>query len=487
MTEANKAKSIERRRFMLEGPLTKVIFVTSIPQVVAMLIDSLYNMADTFFVSSLGDAAMAAVGINDSLMIFMRAISLGFGMGSASYISRALGARKDEDASRAAATTLYTAIAVVFLIFTVICSIFVEPLSVFLGASKGAVQSFSVEYSRWILLSAPITAATVCLSQTLRAEGSTTYSMIGSVSGCVINVILDPIFITVLEMGVAGAAIATGVSKIISLIILLLPFIRRQCIISVSPKFFSPSKAIYGEIAKMGIPVALRTSVMSLTSVLTNNVAKGFGEVALTALTVSNKSMRLVASSIMGFTQGYQPIAGYNWGAGQYKRSYRAFLHTVVIGTALSMLLGALLFIFAEDVLMIFSDTTDVLALGKIFIRTQSVMLAPHMLVMICASLFQATGKALQSGVIGLMRNLIALIPCVLIMSTLFGETGLAWAQAVADAISFTLAAIITMPMVRRLRAAEDAPGMDEYADESVTAADEADDIHKALEAVHGE
>lgn len=450
MTEAAKAKSAQRRQFMLEGPLAKVIFITAMPQVVTMLIDSLYNMADTFFVSQIGDAAMAAVGVNDSLMMLTRSLAMGFGMGSSSYISRALGAKKDETASRAATTTLFTAMGVIFVLFTVLGSIFINPLVDLLGATE-SVRPYSMEYARWILLSAPITAATVCLSQTLRAEGSTTFAMIGSVSGCIVNIVLDPLLINVFGLGVAGAAIATGISKAISMSILLMPFIKRQCVVTLAPRYFTPTKEIYSEIARMGIPTMLRSSMMSFATIITNNVAKTFGDVALASISVSNKSLKLVSSGIMGFSQGFQPIAGYSWGAKKYSRVLQAFKYTVAIGSTLGLVLGAGLFLFTDNVLMIFSDNPEVLALGRIFIRTQSIVLVPHVLTLICSGLFQALGKPVLAAISGLSRQLLSLIPSVLILSYFFGATGLACSQAASDIISFIISFCLAAPTLKSL------------------------------------
>ena len=448
-SDNNNIKSELRRNFMLEGNLVKVIFLVALPQVVTMLIDSIYNMADAFFVSGLGEAAVAAVGVNDSLMMLIRAVSIGFGMGSASFISRALGAKRDEDASRAATTTLLTAIAVVGAL-AIFGSVFLEPLVNLLGATDN-IRPFSMDYARWILISSPITAATVVLAQILRGEGSTTFSMAGNVAGCVINIALDPIFISILGMGVAGAAIATSISKSVSLIILLWPFIRKRCVIRLKLSFFSPTREIYSEIAKMGIPTMLRTSMMSVAAILINNVAAGFGDAALAAISVANRSMRFIGAAVMGFSQGFQPIAGYSWGAKKYGRVLRSFLYTIAIGGIVGSVLGAGLAIFAEQTVRIFASGDDVTNLGTILIRSQSIMLVPHVWVMIVTGLYQALGDALKAGVLGLSRQLFVLIPCVLVMSFVFGEIGLAYSQAVSDALSFIMAAIMVIPMIKRL------------------------------------
>jgi putative MATE family efflux protein len=449
MEEARK-RSEGRRDFILNGNLIKVIFVIAFPQVISMLIDSMYNIADTFYVSRIGDAAIAAVGVNDSLMLVIRAVSMGFGMGSSGIISRSLGAKRDELASRVAVTTLCTAVVVLSTLATV-GLIFRVPLVNLLGATD-TVRPYSIAYASWILLSAPVTACTVCLSQILRSEGNTIYSMCGSVSGCFVNLILDPIFITGMGMGVAGAAIATDISKVVSLTILLLPFLRRKCVVELKLSYFSPTREIYGELAKMGAPVMLRSCMMSFATILTNNVAASFGDVALAALSVANKSLRFLASAIMGFGHGFQPIAGYSYGAKRYDRVLQAFKYTITIGGIIGTTLGAIMIVFAKNVIQIFSMNEDLLHLGLIFIRTQSVVLAPHVWGMIVSGFFMALGKPIRAGVLGLSRQLISLIPCVLILSWLYGAEGLAWAQAVADIITFAMSSIMVWPVIRQLR-----------------------------------
>jgi len=448
-TKTVEQKREERRQFMLEGNLLKVIPVIALPQVVSMLIDSLYNMADTYFVSQLGKAATAAVGVNDSLMMIIRAISLGFGMGASSYISRQLGAKNHDEASRAASTTIMTAMGIVSVI-AFFAFIFREQLVVLLGATETS-KAFSVDYASWILFSAPLTAASVCLSQSLRAEGSTTYSMIGSVSGCVINIFLDPLFIQVLGMGVAGAAIATGISKFISVIILMTPYWTRKCIIDIKPRFFTPKIHLYAEIAKMGVPTMLRTSLFSVSTILINNLAGGFGDAALAAVSVANKSMKFVGSAVMGFGQGFQPIAGFCWGAKKYKRVKKAFGLTSLIGVVLCLILGTGLFVFAKQAITIFSTDADVLDIAMLLIRSQCVVLPMHVWVMIATGMFQALGKPFQAGFLGLCRQAFSLIPCIVLMTHFWGLTGLSLAQAAADVVSFCFALIMVIPMMKEL------------------------------------
>ena len=451
-----------RRDMMLTGKLIRVIPIVALPMIISMLIDGLYNMADTYFVSQLGITATAAVGVNDSLLHLMRSIALGFGMGASSPISKLMGAKREEDASRVATTTIITSVITLSLIAAV-AFIFRHSMVIFLGATEGAAP-YAVEYATFILISAPITAAEVACSQTLRAEGSTTYSMFGMVSGCVINVALDPLFIYTFGMGVAGAALATTISKGISLIVLLSPFFRGKTMIELKLRYFTPKAHIYKEIAKMGIPTLLRSSVMSLSAVFVNNMARTFGDAALAAVSVSNKCTRFVGSAVMGFGQGFQPIGGYCWGARRYKRVREAFLTCTAIGACVAVVLGIVMFIFSPQILGLFikgDAGAETMRIGKLMIRTQCVTLFPHVYVMIINGLYQALGRPVQATILGLSRQVIFLIPMAFILSKVFGVNGLACAQASADVLSMLIAIpmlISQMRIIKRMNDGDEPP-----------------------------
>ena len=436
-----------RRKMMLEDKVAKVIPLVAIPMIIAMLIDSIYNITDTYFVSQLGTAATAAVGVNDSLMQLMRSVALGFGMGASSYISRLLGAKRDEEASRVGTTTFFTSM-VVLSSFAAIAYIFLGPMVSLMGATA-SVKLYSMDYARWILLSAPFTAGEVVLSQLLRSEGSTKYSMIGMISGCVLNMILDPLFINGFGLGIAGAAIATSLSKMVSFIVLLSPFLRGKSMLELKFKLFTPKKEIYGEIARMGIPTFLRSSLFSVSAIVTNNIAGGFGEYALAAVSVANKCSRLVGSGIMGLGQGFQPVAGYSWGAKKFKRVRQAFWTCSLMGAGAGIVLGAVMAFSATNLISAFvaSNDTQIVKLGSYMIITQCITMVPHVWAMIANGLFQALGRAVGASILGLSRQVICFIPSVIILSAIFGVYGLASAQATAD----ILTVIIALPMVIKL------------------------------------
>lgn len=442
MTSEEKRRN--RQAFMLHEKLVRVIMIVSMPQVATMLIDSVYNMADTYFVSRLGSTAIAAVSINDSLMMIIRAISFGFGVGASSFISRLLGAGEEEEASRVASTTLISAFfaAILFSVFSYMAlSSFVG----FLGATK-IVKPYAIQYAQWILLSAPFTAISVCLAQALRAEGSTAFSMIGEVSGCILNVILDPIFISEFNLGVSGAAIATVLSKVCTMCILLIPYRKGKCVLEIRAKLFAPGVRLYSEVAKMGIPAMLRTGLMTISVIMINNMAGSFGDAALVAVAIANKVMRIIGAGVMGFGQGFQPIAGFAWGAKNIRRVMDAFKYTLIIGCVLCSILGVACSIYTKPIIGVFSNEESVLSIGVVLIRTQCFVLPLHMCVLIISNYYQALGKAVESALLGLSRQVLALIPCVIILTRVYGLNGLACSQAAADIAAFIFSLFFIFP-----------------------------------------
>lgn len=437
---------------MLEDPISKVIPLLAVPTVISMLIDSFYNLADTFFVSQLGKSATAAVGVNDSLMLLVRAIAMGFGMGAASYISRLLGAKKEEEASKVGTTALFSAMGF-SIVFSIICFIFMDPLVTLLGSTANS-REYTMQYARIILIASPITAGEVVLNQLLRSEGSTRYAMVGMVSGCVLNIALDPLFIFTFGWGVSGAAIATALSKVVSFVVLFAPFLRNKTVLEVKLKLFTPKWEIYKEVAKMGIPTLLRTSLLSISTIVTNNIAGGYGDATLAAISVGNKCMRFIGAMIIGVGQGFQPVAGYCWGAKKYKRVLSAFWFTSLMGAIIAVVFGIIMSIFAPQIIGIFNSEYDpkIVQIGSFMIRAQSIVMIIHMWVMVIGSLFQALGRAINATILNLSRQVISLIPAVIVMSHFFDEMGLASAQAVADCISMFIALPLLISILKEIK-----------------------------------
>jgi len=442
-----------RRRMMLEEPLIKVVPIIAFPMIISQLVNSFYGMADTYFVSKLGEAATAAIGVNDSLTHFTQSVAMGFGAGASSYISRLLGAKRDQEASQVATTIL--AICMGFMVLlSVFGYIFMSPLIDLLGATATA-KPYSMDYARFILLGTPFTGATFVLSQLLRSEGSTRYAMIGTVSGCVVNIALDPLFISVLGLEVAGAALATSISKFISFSVLMIPFLRRSSILEIKPVNFKPKWSVLSEVVRMGVPTFLRSACMSVATTVLNNVARGFGDYALAGTSVANKVMRFIDSVVMGFSQGVQPVVGFCWGAKKYKRVRESIWFILGVGGGVAFVLGMGASFFTTQIItaMAGNASPETIVMGANAMRYQCYATALHMVVMLSSGLFQSLGWATSAALLGLSRSLIVFVPTSLVLPRLFGETGLAWTRAASDILSFVLLALpLIIVLLRKLQ-----------------------------------
>ena len=453
----NSETNDKRRSLMLEASPYKAIPILAAPLILSMLIDSVYNMTDAYFVSSLGQTVVAAVGVNDALLAYMRAIAMCFATGAASVLSRLLGAKREKEADTVASTTLFTAIGILTLA-AAIAYIFVGSLITLLGATP-TVKPYSVTYARIVLLSAPFVAMEVVTNFLLRSEGNTRMSMIGTSSGCIANMILDPVFILPwgLNLGIAGAALATVIGRVISCSILISPYIRKKAMLHISIRNFRAKWTVYKEVIKMGIPSTIRDALMTGSWVVMNNVAGGFGDAALAAITVSKKTINLVASAVMGFGQGYQPLAGFCWGAKKYKRVRETFKACTLLGWAAAIVLGAVLTIFSRNLALIFAEEneTEVVRIASLMIASQSITLIPHIWGVVINGLCQAVGRPIYSTLVGLSRNFICLIPLIFIMTGLFGVEGLALSQAAANILSLAICIPIIISCLKKCKEAE--------------------------------
>ncbi|MDR1766383.1 MAG: MATE family efflux transporter [Lachnospiraceae bacterium] len=444
-----------RRAMMLDGPLTRTILVIALPMVFSMLVDSIYNMTDTYFVSQLGITATAAVGINDSVLNYIRAIAMGLGTGTASILSRMLGAERVDEANRLGTTALIAGIGFLTCVAAV-AFIFIDPLVVLLGATP-TVKPYSLDYARFILLGTPFTAGEVIGGYLHRSEGNTRLAMVGTVSGCVVNVALDPILITVCGLGVAGAAIATTIAKVISFSILMFPFITRRTMLQIRLRYFKPTMDMFWEVMQMGLPTFLRSFLMHTAFVVLNNVAGHYSDVALAAVSISRKSLGFVSSAIMGFGMGFQPLAGFCWGAKRYTRVRKAFWKCSMIGWVAVAVIGVVMSFMSKYLIGIFTNSKDpeIIRLGSLMLVSSLLCMMPHVWSVVINGLAMALGKPIQSALLGTTRSFIALVPCILIFSHFFGVNGLAVSQAAADVLSLVIVIPVAMSLLGQIHQAE--------------------------------
>ena len=297
---------------MINTPVKKLVLKLGIPTTISMLVTSIYNIADTYFVSNLDEGAAGAVGVVFPLMAIVQAIGFTFGMGASSMISSKLGEKKDKDAQKLGSSAFYVAISLGILL-AIFSMIFIKPLMRVLGATDTNI-GFAMDYAKYIIYGYPIMIGSFVLNNILRSEGKALLSMIGLTAGGILNIILDPIFIHGFDMGISGAAVATLISQAISFIILLSMFIFKKSIITLSPKYITKEMWVYKDVLKVGFPSLCRQGLASIATIFLNNQAGAFGgDAALDAMSIVSKIFMIVFSASLGIGQGYQPVCGYNY------------------------------------------------------------------------------------------------------------------------------------------------------------------------------
>ncbi|NLK45408.1 MAG: MATE family efflux transporter [Treponema sp.] len=430
-------ESAEKKQFlkMTETPVSALIISLAIPTVITMLTSSFYNMADTFFVSQIGTSASAAVGVVFSLMAIIQAVGFTIGMGSASIISRLLGVRDVEAASKTA-TIAFIAAFSFGIIITIFGLLFLDKLMSFLGATP-SVLPYAKNYARYILLGSPVICTSFVLNNILRAEGKSAKAMIALTFGGIINVLLDPIFIFTLKMETAGAAIATVISQTISFFLLLQFFFRQKTLCKISIKFLEIDMQKLVQILLTGFPSLCRQSLASISTILLNRAASVYGDDALAGMSIVMRIIQVVASVMVGIGQGFTPVSGYNYGAKKYKRVKTAYFFTVRAGFICLLFSSIILFAFAPQIIKFFRNDLNVIKIGAAALRFQTIGLPLHSVVIATNMLMQSTGKTKSATLLSSMRQGIYFIPLIIIMPMLFNLTGVIMSQAISDFLSF--------------------------------------------------
>jgi len=431
-------KSIREHKRMTETPVARLVLSLSLPAVVANLMTSIYNMADTYFVTSLGDSAVGAVGIVYSLQSIIQAVGFGIAMGASSLISRNLGAKKNDEANKYASSSFYMAMLCGAIIMAV-CFINLEGMLRLFGSTK-TILPYAKEYSTVILLAAPFSCALYVINQSLRAEGKATFSMISMLVGGIVNIILDPIFIFDCNMGVMGAALATSLSQLINFSISMSFYISGKSIISLSPKNISRKVEDYFLVFKTGAPTVLRQGMGALSTTLLNISVKPFGDAAIAAVSLANKIYMLLRGIILGVGQGYQPVAGFNFGAGRYERVKKAFVVTCIMGSVIAVMTAVLIAIVPADIMAFFRDNSpEVVRIGSKMLRFLAVSLPFLAYSSYVNMTYQCLGFVKGASFLAACRQGIFFVPLLFILSIAFGLDGILAVQASADLLTFAI------------------------------------------------
>ena len=454
MNKQNGSSQEARRMMLLNDPIPRVIPKMAIPTIVAFLITSIYSLADTYFVSSLGTNATAAVSVNASLdqMIMMCGSMLA--MGANSYIARLLGEGNEKKASQVLSTSFFAAFAMGALLL-IFGSIFMVPMVRMLGATPTCEQ-YSIDYATYILLAAPFMASNFVMNQCLRSEGSATLSMVGMGFGGILNIILDPIFIFGLEMGVAGASLATAISKWVSFGILVFPYVTRKSLLHLSIKNFKPTRDIVTKVVSVGSSSLFRNGLNVVSAIMLNNIAGSISDSVLAAVGVSNKIMMFPFCIILGFGNGFQPVAGFNWGAKRFDRVEESYKFSSRVSLIGSVIMAVAIALFCDKLIILFAGTDmEMRRIGAFCILAQCIALPIHAWVAIVNMLCVGLGNAKGAMVLATSRQGSCFIPIVHLMALVLGAYGVASVQALADVLSMVLAIPIMISMKKKLARAK--------------------------------
>ncbi|MDR1589085.1 MAG: MATE family efflux transporter [Oscillospiraceae bacterium] len=435
---------------MTSEPVRKLILRLAAPTTAIMLVSSMYNMADTYFVSSLGTSATAAVGVALPLMAIIQALGFFFGNGSGNYISRALGAGEGEMAEKMAATGVCSAF-ISGVVITIFGTLFLTPLAKLLG-STATIMPYARGYLLFILIGAPFMIASISLNNLLRFQGSAFFGMLGMVSGAVLNIALDPLLIFVFRMGTAGASLATMISQTASFAVLYWGTTRAGNV-RVRLRNFTPRPGTYAEILRGGLPSLLRQGMMSVSSVLLNNLAGGYGDAVIAAVSIVNRIVLIANSAIIGLGQGFQPVCGFNYGARLYDRVRKGFWFCFFSSTAFLLAVSAVCFAVAPQIIALFRrDDLEVVTLGAYSLRAQCIGFPLMGWVVFQNMMLQTIGEAVPASFLAFARQGLFLVPLLFILEALLGVRGIQLCTPIADIGTFLISLPIGIHALRKLR-----------------------------------
>lgn len=423
-------------KFLTTAPERKVILTMALPTIVSMLVTSIYNIVDTFYVGQISTQATAAVGVAFPIMSIIQAIGFFFGQGSGTFISRSLGARQPREAGQMAATAFFQSLAFGTLL-AILGWTFLEPLCILLGSTPTILED-TKSFLGLILIGAPFITASMTLNNQLRFQGNASLAMIGVVSGAVLDVILVPIFAFGLGMGVGGAAVGTVIGQFIGFV-LLLAMTFRGGNIRIVIENFTPSRHILLEIFKGGTPSLSRQGLASLATLLLNVAAGAYGDAAIAGMSIVSRISFVVFSIIIGLGQGFQPLCGFCYGAGLYKRVRRGYWFCVKSGIAFLLLVCIPGFIFAGDIVDLLRHDSEVVSVGMAALRWQILTYPIACIITISNMTLQTSGRSLAANLVAALRNGIFFIPLILGLPHLMGLKGVEVCQSIADVLSVSI------------------------------------------------
>ncbi len=443
-TRDNRMTPHEKFERMTTRPVGQLVTKLAVPSIVSMLISGIYNLADTFFIGQINTQSVAALGIVFSYMVLIQSVAIFFGQGSGNYISRALGRREVCDAEEMAAVGLISSV-LTGVVLAALSFLMMRPIMSLLG-STDTIMPYACDYFRFILIGTPFIMGTFTLNNQMRHQGNALLSMIGIVSGAVLNIILDPIFIFVFDLGIRGAGMATAISQAIGFLVIL-SMVGKRGTLHITFSHFKPTRRRYHDISAGGLPSLARQGLMSVSAICLNQMASLYGDAAIASFSVVSRIMMLACAAMIGYGQGFQPVCGFNYGAGLYDRVRRAFWHSCSVSTLYCTVLAILGWVFSEPLVALFrADDPEVIRIGSEVLRYQCYSFPLVAFITLANMYLQNIRKTLPAIIMASARQGIFFLPALFAGHAFWGFKGVEISQMLADAGAF----IFAVPLVLR-------------------------------------
>lgn len=436
------------------APIPKALMALGVPIMIGMLINALYNLVDAYFVGGLGESPMGAISIVFPLGQVVVGLGLMFGNGAASYLSRLLGRGDRDTANKVASTALYSSV-IIGAVIIIFAAIFLKPILFLLGATD-TIMPYAVAYARIYVISCIFNVFNVTMNNIVSSEGAAKTTMCALLLGAVLNIGLDPVFIYVLDMGVVGAAIATAISQLVSTLVYAAYVFRKKSAFSFSIRNFNPSKQILIEILKIGVPTLTFQLLTSLSIALINRAANGYGDAVIAGMGAVTRITSMGTLVVFGFLKGFQPVAGFSYGAKNFARLREAIKTSILWSTCFCVVVGLLMIIFPEQIISQFANgNVKMLSAGQKSLMANGLSFFLFGFYTVYSSLFLALGKGTAGFVLGACRQGICFVPVILFLPIVWGMNGILYAQPIADVLSAIITIFMAIHLHKELEKAE--------------------------------
>ena len=442
-------------RRMTETPIPQLILSLAAPTILSMLITSIYNLADTFFVGQISTSASGAVGVVSSLMAIIQALGFMLGHGAGTIISRSLGNRDTTAATRFASTSFFTAL--VFGVVLAVAGLGTLPHFMMLLGSTETILPHACAYARPILIAAPLMISSLVMNNILRYEGKASFAMIGLVTGGVLNIALDPLFMFVFELGTAGAGIATALSQSISFCILLSMFLRGKTVSQFRLSTVTREARDFGRILLGGAPSFGRQGLNSIGGMLLNLAARSYGDAAVAGMSIVSRIFMFIISVAIGVGQGLQPVASFNYGARKYRRVRQAAIFTIEAAFCMLVVLVGLCWVNGDALVRLFRDDPAVTAVALPAFHYQCLAMLLQPIIVVANMTFQSVGASGRATFLACCRQGVFFIPLILILPRTHGLFGVEICQPIADVLTFLVSLPFLIEFLQQLGRMDDA------------------------------